>query len=162
MSDNKEHLGPRGSLMRRLFEESYAFDFFQAVRILARIDLARKPVGHAGPPREEVVRFRAHLSLSFPPSSIYELLPASDAFPVPVMRVSFLGLTGPSGVLPQHYTHELMRLNREGRGEERTALRAWLDLFNHRMVSLFYRAWEKYRLAITYERGEAVFTVHPL
>ena len=35
-----------------------------------------------------------------------------------------------------------------------TALRDFLDIFNHRMISLFYQAWEKYRFAIAYERDE--------
>src|SRR5262249_41008833 len=63
-----------GGLDRRLFEEAYAFDFFQAVRILERLEARRVPVGHGGPPRTEIVRFRSHLSLGFPASSLYELL----------------------------------------------------------------------------------------
>ena len=41
----------------------------------------------------------------------------------------------------------------DAKGPERNALRDWLDLFNHRIVSLFYRAWEKYRFYLPYERG---------
>src|SRR5262249_36542598 len=70
------------------------------------------------------------------------------------MTVAFLGLTGPSGVLPRHYTELLLRMEREANGSEKRALRAWLDLFNHRLISLFYRAWEKYRFYVAYERGE--------
>jgi type VI secretion system protein ImpH len=73
--------------------------------------------------------------------------------PVVVLVQSFLGLTGPSGALPRHYTELLTRLVREQRGPERYALRDWLDLFNHRLTSLFYRAWEKYRFYLHYERG---------
>lgn len=142
------------SVAARLFEEGFAFDFFQAVRLLERLAPQRSPVGRAGPPQAEVVRFRAHLSLSFPPSSIYEIQPPSAALPVPAMTVAFMGLTGPSGILPQHYTELLLRLERDGKGLEKTALRAWLDLFNHRLLSLFWRAWEKYRFSIHYERGE--------
>jgi type VI secretion system protein ImpH len=138
----------------RLFAEGFAFDFFQAVRLLERLDPSRKPVGRAGPPDKEVVRFLAHLSLAFPPSSIYEIERAGPARPVPGMTVTFLGLTGPSGVLPRHYTELLLQLEREAKGPEKKALRAWLDLFNHRLISLFYRAWEKYRFYVPYERGE--------
>jgi type VI secretion system protein ImpH len=45
-----------------------------------------------------------------------------------------------------------MRIAREGRGAERTALRDWLDLFNHRMIAQFFRAWEKYRFPVPYYR----------
>src|SRR5262249_10829874 len=58
------------------------------------------------------------------------------------------------GVLPIHYTELLLRLHRGEKGAEQEALRFWLDLFNHRFTSLFYRAWQKYRFYIPYERGE--------
>ena len=45
-----------------------------------------------------------------------------------------------------------MRIAREGRGTERTALRDWLDLFNHRMVGMYFRAWEKYRFPVPFLR----------
>jgi type VI secretion system protein ImpH len=92
-------------------------------------------------------------SVSFPASAVYDVeRPAGDL--PPVVTVTFLGLTGPSGVLPGHYTELLIRLQRGERGPEQEALRAWLDLFNHRFLALFYRAWEKYRFYIPYERGE--------
>jgi type VI secretion system protein ImpH len=65
------------------------------------------------------------------------------------MTVSFLGLAGPSGVLPQHYTTAVIR----GLREKSVALRDFLDVFNHRLVSLFWRAWAKYRLPVAYEQG---------
>jgi type VI secretion system protein ImpH len=136
----------------RLFSEGYCFDFFQAVRILQRLDPARRPVAGSGAPQAEAVRFRARVSLSFPPSSIYEVRRPTSEVPVPVLVEAFMGLTGPNGVLPRHYTELLCRLERE-RAPERHALRDWLDLFNHRFVSLFYRAWEKYRCYLPFERG---------
>jgi type VI secretion system protein ImpH len=145
---------PAGSLAARLFREGFGFNFFHAVRLLERLSPGRAEVGHTGPPAAEVVRFRAHLSLSFPPSQIYQLTPPAGRGAAPEMVVSFLGLTGPSGILPRHYTELLLRLGREGKGPERTALRDWLDLFNHRLTSLFYRAWCKYRLPVAYERAE--------
>ena len=65
-----------------------------------------------------------------------------------------MGLTGPSGVLPRHYTELLYKIERDVRTPEKHALRDWFDLFNHRFVSLFYRAWEKYRFYIPFERGD--------
>jgi type VI secretion system protein ImpH len=142
------------NVAERLVHEGYAFEFFQAVRLLERLQPTRRRVGRRGPPRDEIVRFRAHLSLAFPPSTIYEVVRPGENI-APTMTVNFFGLTGPSGVLPRCYTERLLIQDRDTRGPERYALRAWLDLFNHRLLSLFYRAWEKYRFHLFYERGAA-------
>jgi type VI secretion system protein ImpH len=144
---------PPGSVADRLFREPFAFGFFQAVRLLARLAPDRQPVGYWALPSAEVAHFRAHLSLSFPPSALFDLKPPAPRMPAPRMTVTFLGLTGPSGMLPRHYTELLLRL-RDTKGPEKTALRDWFDLFNHRLISLFYRSWEKYRFYIPYERGD--------
>src|SRR5262249_30667485 len=128
--------------------------FFQAVRLLQQVLPDRAAVGRGGPPEDEPVRFRTLISLSFPPSTVCGLTIPTTAEPVPVLTQAFLGLTGPSGVLPRHYTELLIRLQRDTRGNQQTTLRDWFDLFNHRMVSLFYRTWEKYRFYLHFERGE--------
>lgn len=134
-----------------LFEEPYRFEFFQAVRLLERIGPERHPVGRYSEPASEAVRFRTRVALSFPPSQIHRLAGAGeDESTPPRMTVAFMGLTGPAGVLPHHYTELLIERTRY----KDTALREFLDLFNHRMISLFYRAWEKYRFPVAYERGE--------
>ena len=145
---------PEKTVEELLFDEGYSFDFFQAVRVLERLYPERKPVGRGGPPGAEAVRFRAHLSLSFPPSSIYELVRAPDGNPHQ-MTISFMGLTGPSGILPRHYTELLLSINRFAKHAEKHALRGWFDIFNHRIIAQFFRAWEKYRFPIAFERGEA-------
>ena len=140
-------------LAERLYAECFAFDFFQAVRLLEKMTPERRPVGLEGPPSAEVARFRAHLAMNFPASAIHQIDPADEATPAPALTVTFMGLTGPSGVLPRHYTEMQMRA-REVRGPERYVARDWFDMFNHRMISLFYRAWTKYRFWLKYERGE--------
>lgn len=136
---------------RLLHDEPYRFEFFQAVRLLSRLQPQGRPVGEGGPPRDETVRFAAHVSLSFPPSQIYDLVPGKKPDDPLRMVVAFLGLIGPSGALPRYYT-ELV-LERIRRKKDFT-LRDFLDLFNHRLISLFYRSWEKYRVLLGYERAE--------
>jgi type VI secretion system protein ImpH len=135
-------------LEARLREEPYAFGFFQAVRLLERLFPERKPVGRFVNPSEEVVHFGAHSSLAFPASEIQSLDWSADQ--PPRMAVNFFGLTGPLGALPQWYTGLIAdRL----RSNDKTA-RDFFDIFNHRFLSLFFQAWEKYRFAVAYERGE--------
>ena len=152
------------SLIGALFQRPWRFGFFQAVRLLERARRKRQDdsktksgpvVGEDGPPAREAVHFRALPGLSFPAAAVSEVeYPEDDpqAAAAPArMTVSFLGLTGPSGVLPQHYTETLIRAVR---GKD-NSFRDFLDLFNHRTVSFFYRAGRKYRLPALYEGGGA-------
>jgi type VI secretion system protein ImpH len=132
-----------------LFERAYSFRFFQAVRLLERMSPGRAPVGRHGDPGREVARFRSRPSLEFPASEIHEIQPGRDGAP-PSVKVAFMGLVGPVGALPVPYTE----LAAERARHRDPTLWEFLDLFGHRLVSLFYRAWEKYRFAIAYERGE--------
>jgi type VI secretion system protein ImpH len=138
---------PDPSLRDILFEEPFRFDFFQAVRLLELIHPKHQPVGKSARPAEEAVRFRSHVSLSFPPSAIQDLeQPPADEGPAR-MTAAFMGLAGPLGVLPRHYTELLIeRVRRHD-----YALRDFFDVFNHRLISLFHRAWEKYRFPVPYE-----------
>jgi type VI secretion system protein ImpH len=145
------------ALIERLFDESDRFEFFQAVRLLewSRPDRgAQFAVGYDFEPSEEPVRFRAHASQAFPAAAITALregLHGDEAAKPPrppEMTVSFMGLTGPQGVLPEHYT----RLVIDRMHDNDHAMREFFDLFNHRVISLFHRAWAKYRLFIEYER----------
>jgi type VI secretion system protein ImpH len=129
----------------------FEFQFFQAVRLFERLNPERAPVGRFVPPAREVVRFKAHQSLPFPASEIQRIeWPEPGSGKVPALVVNFFGLTGPQGVLPLYYTEFVIHRLRA----KDTALAEFLDMFNHRMLSLFYRAWEKYRFIIAYERGE--------
>src|SRR5262249_53534228 len=101
-------------LDRDLFDEAFRFDFFQAVRLLEQMHGDRTPVGCEGPSSREAVRFRARPSLIFPPSEI-ELIEQPDQPGSPArMTVAFLGLTGPSGVLPHVYTELLIERRKAG------------------------------------------------
>jgi len=73
-----------------------------------------------------------------------------QALAAPEMTVAFMGLTGPAGVLPNHYTS--MIVERVRRYND-TSMRDFFDLFNHRTISLFFRAWQKYHVPSAYERS---------
>ncbi len=138
-----------------LRSEPWSFEFFQAVSLLQRLAPGRQPVGKFSNPEEEAVRFRGNTSLGFPASAIQQIDWPEDG--PPEMMVNFMGLTGPLGVLPYCYT-ELV-LERE-KARDRS-FQAFLDIFHHRMVSLFHRAWEKYRFPATHSVGrEDLFEHH--
>jgi type VI secretion system protein ImpH len=121
------------------------FEFFQAVRLLLLIFAEREAVGRFVAPEREAVRFAANPSLSFPPSEIQSI---DWRGAMPRMVVNFMGLAGPVGVLPYAYAELIAdRIRNRDR-----ALAEFLDIFNHRMISLFYQAWEKYRFQVAYER----------
>ncbi len=137
------------SLEQILYQEGYRFEFFQAVRVLERLRRAQFPVGRDAVPASEVVRFHSLVSLTFPPSAIHDVSRADDSAGSAQMIVAFMGLMGLNGVLPRHYTELLLERVRY----KDFALRDFFDIFNHRIISLFYRAWEKYRFPIAYERA---------
>jgi len=137
-------------------EEPFRFKFFRAIRILECIYPEREPIGASAHPSREVVRFGAHATLAFPASEIQSFTPATDENVPARMAVNFLGLTGPLGVLPLPYTEFLLQRI----SQKDNTLRDFFDLFNHRAISLFYRAWEKYRFNVNFERtrGEDQFS----
>lgn len=137
----------RTPLEQALAERPYEFSFFQAVRLLQRVEEGGAPVGYFNEPSREAVRFGADPSLAFPPSEV-KTIAAREEGP-PRVSTNFFGLIGPVGVLPVHYTAFLIErlLARD------FSAHAFIDIFQHRIVSLFYRAWEKHRFEIAYERG---------
>ncbi|MET4696830.1 type VI secretion system baseplate subunit TssG [Endozoicomonas lisbonensis] len=148
----------------RLKAKPQQFDFFQAVRLLeviSRTDKSRRekfasqPVAELAPPHKEFVHFHASPGLAFSATDIVRLkVQEQEQTPDPEnrhqwrMEVSFMGLVGSQGVLPQHYSETVLKeLKARNRG-----LRDFLDLFHHRTLSLFYRAWVKYQLPVQFER----------
>jgi len=148
MTPEQQNTPYRYALMEaKLRENPCRFEFFQAVRLIERLYPGRAPVGRFVSPDKEVMRFNAHSSFPFPASQIQRIIWDGD---VPVLVVNFMGLTGPMGVLPLYYTELIVDRVRN----KDYAMVRFFDIFNHRMISLFYQAWEKYRFTIAYERGE--------
>jgi type VI secretion system protein ImpH len=134
-------------LGEQLVEDACSFEFFQAVALLQKLNAASRPVGGFSAPGDETVRFRVNSRLAFPASEIQEIEATGDA--QPHMTVNFMGLTGPIGMLP--FTYSELILDRVRAKDH--SLAAFFDIFNHRAISLFYRAWQKPRFPITYSAG---------
>jgi type VI secretion system protein ImpH len=155
-------IGPKPARLKdsllgeKLTEEACMFGFFQAVTLLQRLSAAASPVGGFSNPEAESVHFRVNPRLGFPASEIQTLEPSENG--PPEMTVNFMGLTGPSGVLP--YTYSELILERS-RAKDHT-LAEFLDIFNHRAISLFYRAWQKPRFPVTYSNGTSDHFTHYL
>ena len=149
----------RKPIDQQLFDEPYRFEFFQAVRLLEKLMPDAKPVGRDALPADEMIRFRSRVALDFPASEVHEIRETNGDPDRPAkveMLVNFMGMVGPSGVLPIHYTE--LALDRMRHRD--TAIWSFLDIFTHRAVSMFHRAWSKYRFPVGYERGEDGFTPH--
>ncbi|RKH90920.1 type VI secretion system baseplate subunit TssG [Corallococcus sp. AB045] len=120
---------------QQLRDEAHRFDFYQAVRLLK------------ADPRK-TVRFRSKTSMAFPATDVDSFRVDDDG--TQELWVNFLGMAGAHGPLPAPFT-ELLR-DRVHDGD--TALRDFLDIFNHRLVSLMYeaRAQRRVGLGVTHPR----------
>jgi type VI secretion system protein ImpH len=139
----KRQSGP--PLKDRLFEEHYKFSFFKAVSLLESLSPVKSPLGQTLVPDQEAVRFSVKPSLAFPGSDISRLEQRADNGPAQ-MEVTFMGLIGPAGVMPHWYTE----LVYERIWHKDRSLAGFLNIFHHRLISLFYLAWKKYRFEASY------------
>lgn len=152
MQTQKRRFKP--SVIAQLVAEPYRFQFFQALQVL------EKWLWQNGIDPETIltdyIRFRNSLSLQFPASQIENLqIEYKDTGLAPSLEVenlravtltpAFMGFLGAIGSLPNHYTEQISAHLFYDKSD---APRAFLDVFSSRAVSLFYRAWTKYRLPL--------------
>jgi type VI secretion system protein ImpH len=122
-------------LIDRLTSESYNFNFFQALSLLEEFFRSQDNV--ANPIESGKIRLTTSPSLSFPPADIAKISKTRDGVE---FVLTFMGLIGVSSPIPLYFTEYISRFEENGVG-----LRDFLSIFNHRMYTLFYRAWQKYR-----------------
>ena len=132
------------------FEQTpFAFDFFRAIRLLEARHPTSTRVGTSLDPREDPIRFGQTPSLAFAPSALEAFRRGQGGRPGK-MLVRFFGLFGPNGPLPSHiteYAHE-----RQLQAHDNTFVE-FCNVFHHRLLSLFYRAWAVNQKSVDFDRA---------
>lgn len=132
-------------LIELLKKKSFDFDFFQVVTLLEEY------YGSSGKDRDPLatgrIKFSANPEISFPSCDIPSVKAHGD-WGIE-LYLSFMGLLGISSPLPHYFTEYGARKNRES-----CALTDFLNVFDHRLYTFFYRAWKKYRPVPTWSQND--------
>lgn len=131
-----------------LYSAFFEFSFFKAVDLLEKFAPDRKKLGQTLEPGKEPVRFSVKPGFSFPASDISGLRKNDDQGRSD-MDVAFMGLIGPSGLLPHWYNEHAIERQKN---KDHTFVE-FLNMFHHRLISLFYLAWKKHRFPENYQPG---------
>jgi type VI secretion system protein ImpH len=127
----------------------YRHDFYQTLRRLECVYGQKPRWGRALRPIDEPVRLGQDPDLTFAPAPLGSFQAADGA--VPRLQVRLFGLFGPNGPLPTHitdYAYERWRNHGD------VTLCRFLDIFHHRFLALFYRAWAQAQPHVNHDRPE--------
>lgn len=134
-------------LIRAVIDDGSRFEFFQALRLFENLWRDR---GIFGRGLDRWVRLRPAPEISFPASDIRRVGYRDDG--AVEIEANFMGLYGVDAPVPL-YLVDLVALA----DESAHTLRAFLDIFNHRLYALFYLAWKKYRAVVQLEQSDGIF-----
>ena len=128
-----------------LFQEPYRFEFHQAIKLLEYLYPHAIPFGETVNPLDEVVTVKSRIYLESMASDIYSLenVPLNSGIPT-ILNVNFMGIAGIQGPLPFPYTEMLIQRIRNGD----TSLKDFLDIFNHRLMSILHRIRKQYLISL--------------
>lgn len=136
--------------LQDLEDTPHEVDFYAALRALECMYSSRPRFGHSSRPADDPIRLGQFVTLAFPVSSLESFKPGTDGSPRRLL-VNLFGLLGPNGPMPLHVSEYIYeRLNHFND----STLAAFLDLFHHRLLSLFYRAWADSEPAVSMDRPE--------
>jgi len=138
-----------------LFQEPYRFEFHQAIKLLEYLNPKAKPFGETVVPFEEVVRVKSRVYLESMASDIYSLENVglntkSSRYKPPILTVNFMGIAGIQGPLPFPYTEMIIQRARN----EDSSLKDFLDIFNHRLISILHRIRKQYLISLNTQTPE--------
>ena len=145
---------PETPAVERLFHDleecPYRFSFFQALRYVEATLPDAPRIGASIKAADDPIRLAQEPSLTFAPSTLSSFKAGSDGKPAR-MEVNFLGMFGPNGPLPLHLTeYARQRI----RNEHDPTFARFVDVFHHRMLSFFYRAWATAQPVVQHDRPD--------
>jgi len=138
------------ALERALADEARSFDFFQALRLIERAYAQKPRLGKARRGADDPIRLGQRAQLAFPPTDLAAYEPGRGGQPGR-LEVLLMGLFGPQGPLPLHLT--AYALDRRDRASDRCFI-DFCDVFHHRLLCMFYRAWADARPHVQRDRPE--------
>jgi type VI secretion system protein ImpH len=138
-------------LLQEFRQAPYKFDFYQAMRLLECAYPEAPRLGRSLRLNDEPVRLCQEPSLRFAPSTLASFESSKNHWQHK-LSVHFFGLCGPNGALPLHLT-EYIRDRIRHHGDNTFA--AFLDIFHHRLLTLFYRAWADAQPTVNYDRPDS-------
>jgi type VI secretion system protein ImpH len=123
-------------VLEPLRRDPHRFSLFAALRLLERAEPDRPRLGTARRPADETVMLEQPPHLEFAPGDIA----AVGSRPGGKLRLEQLafGVFGPNGALPFHLTEYTFERRRH---HDDPVVSDFINLFQHRMLELFYRAW---------------------
>lgn len=147
-SSNKAVVGQAVDPLAQMALAPYSYDFFHALRLIEAHHPDKPRLGTARRPVDEPVRLGQAVDLSFAAAAL-SLVDRQDRSGRPRVEVRFFGLFGPNGPLPLHMT--AYARDRKLNHKDETFTR-FADLFHHRLLLLFYRAWSQAQPAASLDR----------
>jgi type VI secretion system protein ImpH len=138
-------------MFSKLAVDATQFDFFNVLRQVDAALPGKLALGRSLRPQNEPLRLTQHASLAFAPSSLQDYQPDAAAHGYGRLSINNFGMFGPNGALPQHLTEYAQE--REMHYRDQTFVR-FCDIFQHRMILLFYRAWADCQAANSLDHPE--------
>ena len=123
------------TFLRNLEAEPWRFDYFTVLRHLERTSVDRPRIGDSATRRDEFVQLGQDPFMDFPASNLARVVQSDNK--LLQVFVKYLGLLGPQGALPLATTEEAYHYVLA----QDDAFPRFLDVFNHRFIQLFFRAW---------------------
>lgn len=137
------------TFLRNLEAEPWRFDYFTVLRHLERTSVDRPRIGDSATRRDEFIQLGQDPFMDFPASNLARVVQSDNK--LLQVFVKYLGLLGPQGALPLATTEEAYHYVLA----QDDAFPRFLDVFNHRFIQLFFRAWADSRPIVQHDRPDA-------